>query len=54
MVKKIKGPLDGMVVIELAHIMAGAVCGLLFSDLRPNKLGGTVTERSVQDREQQL
>lgn len=28
-----KGPLSGMKVIELAHIMAGPVCGLMLADL---------------------
>ncbi|RMF07477.1 MAG: CoA transferase, partial [Alphaproteobacteria bacterium] len=28
-----KGPLQGMRVIELAHIMAGPVCGLMLADL---------------------
>ena len=28
-----KGPLDGMKVIELAHIMAGPVCGLMLADM---------------------
>ena len=28
-----KGPLDGVKVIELAHIMAGPVCGLMLADL---------------------
>ncbi|MFT5440552.1 MAG: crotonobetainyl-CoA:carnitine CoA-transferase CaiB-like acyl-CoA transferase [Alphaproteobacteria bacterium] len=27
------GPLDGIVVIELAHIMAGPVCGLMLADM---------------------
>jgi crotonobetainyl-CoA:carnitine CoA-transferase CaiB-like acyl-CoA transferase len=27
------GPLAGMRVIELAHIMAGPVCGLMLADL---------------------
>ena len=27
------GPLKGMRVIELAHIMAGPVCGLMLSDM---------------------
>jgi crotonobetainyl-CoA:carnitine CoA-transferase CaiB-like acyl-CoA transferase len=27
------GPLDGIVVVELAHIMAGPVCGLMLADL---------------------
>ena len=30
---KPKGPLDGMKVIELAHVMAGPVCGLMLSDM---------------------
>lgn len=30
---KITGPLDGIVVIELAHIMAGPVCGLMLADM---------------------
>ena len=29
----IAGPLDGIVVIELAHIMAGPVCGLMLADM---------------------
>jgi len=33
MVKRLKGPLDGIVVIELAHIMAGPVCGLMLADM---------------------
>ena len=28
-----KGPLDGMKVIELAHIMAGPVCGMMLADM---------------------
>ena len=28
-----KGPLAGMRVIELAHIMAGPVCGLMLADM---------------------
>ena len=27
------GPLDGVRVVELAHIMAGPVCGLMLADL---------------------
>ncbi len=27
------GPLDGLVVVELAHIMAGPVCGMMLADL---------------------
>ena len=30
---KPKGPLDGMKVIELAHVMAGPVCGLMLADM---------------------
>ena len=28
-----KGPLAGMKVVELAHIMAGPVCGLMLADM---------------------
>ena len=28
-----RGPLDGLKVIELAHIMAGPVCGLMLADM---------------------
>ncbi|MBC7134527.1 MAG: CoA transferase, partial [Oceanibaculum nanhaiense] len=28
-----KGPLSGLKVIELAHIMAGPVCGLMLADM---------------------
>lgn len=28
-----KGPLDGLKVIELAHVMAGPVCGLMLADM---------------------
>ena len=28
-----KGPLEGMKVIELAHIMAGPVCGMMMADM---------------------
>ena len=28
-----KGPLAGLTVIELAHIMAGPVCGLMLADM---------------------
>ena len=28
-----KGPLDGMKVVELAHIMAGPVCGMMLADM---------------------
>ena len=30
---KAKGPLDGLKVIELAHVMAGPVCGLMLADM---------------------
>ncbi|MCH8883817.1 MAG: CoA transferase, partial [SAR324 cluster bacterium] len=30
---KSKGPLEGMKVIELAHVMAGPVCGLMLADM---------------------
>ena len=33
MADKPKGPLDGMKVIELAHVMAGPVCGLMLADM---------------------
>ena len=33
MTDKPKGPLDGMKVIELAHVMAGPVCGLMLADM---------------------
>ena len=33
MADKPKGPLDGMTVIELAHVMAGPVCGLMLADM---------------------
>ena len=28
-----RGPLDGLRVIELAHIMAGPACGLMLADM---------------------
>ena len=33
MYKKSNGPLSGVKVIELAHIMAGPVCGMMLADL---------------------
>ena len=30
------GPLDGVRVVELAHIMAGPVCGLMLADMGAN------------------
>ena len=45
-----KGPLDGMKVIELAHVMAGPVCGLMLADMgadviKVEKLTGDDTRR---------
>src|SRR5262245_15668708 len=31
--REMSGPLAGMKVIELAHIMAGPVCGLMLADM---------------------
>ena len=47
-----KGPLDGMKVIELAHIMAGPVCGLMLADMgadviKVEKPTGDDTRRTV-------
>jgi crotonobetainyl-CoA:carnitine CoA-transferase CaiB-like acyl-CoA transferase len=48
-----KGPLDGVKVVELAHIMAGPVCGLMLADLGANVVkvekvpGGDDTRRMV-------
>ena len=33
MTQKKSGPLQGLKVIELAHIMAGPVCGLMLADM---------------------
>lgn len=46
------GPLHGMKVIELAHIMAGPVCGLMLADMgadviKVEKSAGDDTRRSV-------
>ena len=46
------GPLHGMKVIELAHIMAGPVCGLMLADMgadviKVEKAAGDDTRRSV-------
>jgi crotonobetainyl-CoA:carnitine CoA-transferase CaiB-like acyl-CoA transferase len=46
------GPLQGMRVIELAHIMAGPVCGLMLADMgaeviKVEKLEGDDTRRTV-------
>ncbi len=48
-----RGPLRGMKVIELAHIMAGPVCGLMLADMGADVIkvekmpGGDDTRRSV-------
>lgn len=52
MADDIKGPLDGCKVIELAHIMAGPVCGLMLADMgaeviKVEKEAGDDTRRSV-------
>ena len=49
---KRKGPLDGMTVIELAHVMAGPVCGLMLADMgaeviKVEKPTGDDTRRAV-------
>lgn len=50
---KYYGPLAGMKVIELAHIMAGPVCGLMLADMGVSVIkvekhpGGDDTRRSV-------
>lgn len=52
MTDNIRGPLQGMKVIELAHVMAGPVCGLMLADMgadvikveKPN--GGDDTRRT--------
>jgi len=49
---KPNGPLHGMKVIELAHIMAGPVCGLMLADMgadviKVEKTAGDDTRRSV-------
>ncbi len=52
MTGKTKGPLDGVRVVELAHIMAGPVCGLMLADMgadviKVEKRAGDDTRRSV-------
>ena len=52
MTTKPKGPLDGMKVIELAHVMAGPVCGLMLADMgadviKVEKPTGDDTRRAV-------
>lgn len=47
------GPLQGMKVIELAHVMAGPVCGLMLADMGANVIkvekpqGGDDTRRTI-------
>ncbi|MBE9551971.1 MAG: CoA transferase, partial [Proteobacteria bacterium] len=47
------GPLKGVKVIELAHIMAGPVCGLMLADMGADVIkvekipGGDDTRRTV-------
>jgi crotonobetainyl-CoA:carnitine CoA-transferase CaiB-like acyl-CoA transferase len=51
--KKSKGPLDGVKVIELCHVMAGPVCGLMLADMGAEVIkvekipGGDDTRRTV-------
>ena len=51
--KPVRGPLDGLRVIELAHIMAGPVCGLMLADMGAEVIkvekvpGGDDTRRTL-------
>jgi crotonobetainyl-CoA:carnitine CoA-transferase CaiB-like acyl-CoA transferase len=51
--KKSKGPLEGVKVIELCHVMAGPVCGLMLADMGAEVIkvekipGGDDTRRTV-------
>ena len=52
MAPKPTGPLEGCRVVELAHIMAGPVCGLMLADMgaeviKVEKLGGDDTRRML-------
>ncbi len=52
MTEQAKGPLEGCRVVELAHIMAGPVCGLMLADMgaeviKVEKLTGDDTRRAV-------
>jgi len=48
-----KGPLSGLKVIELAHVMAGPVCGLMLADMGAEVIkvekvpGGDDTRRTL-------
>ena len=51
-----KGPLAGLKVIELAHVMAGPVCGLMLADMGADVIkvekapGGDDSRRMVPPR----
>ncbi|WP_340118533.1 CoA transferase [Pelagibius sp. 7325] len=52
MAQKPTGPLEGCRVVELAHIMAGPVCGMMLADMgaeviKVEKLGGDDTRRML-------
>ncbi len=52
MAEKSKGPLAGLKVVELAHIMAGPVCGMMLADMgakviKVEKPNGDDTRRSL-------
>ena len=52
------GPLSGLKVVELAHIMAGPVCGLMLADMGADVIkvekipGGDDSRRMVPPRDQ--
>ena len=52
MSEKLQGPLKGVKVVELAHIMAGPICGLMLADMgadviKVEKEAGDDTRRFV-------